>query len=180
MVEEAIDSIIPDAQDHTPDRQLLTDNTISDSSSNQSNRTQREYSEVIIQKEERMESGNGITQEQREEEGTVSKEGNNPNHQLPRSWSNLKKVILLRRFIKALEKVRKFNPRGPRYLSIEPDAEAEKVNLRHQDMAERKGTEEWMLDYALRQVVSKLTPARKRKVELLVEAFETVMPTMKN
>ena len=61
--------------------------------------------------------------------------------------------------------------RGPRYLPLEPDSEAEKVNLRHQDMEERKGTEEWMLDYALRQVVSKLTPARKRKVELLVEAF---------
>ncbi|KAG4947169.1 hypothetical protein JHK87_043176 [Glycine soja] len=83
------------------------------------------------------------------------------------SWSNLKKVILLRRFIKSLEKVRKFNPRGPRYLPLEPNSEAEKVNLRHQDMEERKGTEEWMLDYALRQVVSKLTPARKRKVELL-------------
>ncbi|KAL2971664.1 hypothetical protein AAZX31_15G208400 [Glycine max] len=127
MVEEAIDSMIPDDQDDLSDKESLTDSTISDNSK-QSNRTERKMST---------------------------------------SWSNLKKVILLRRFIKSLEKVRKFNPRGPRYLPLEPNSEAEKVNLRHQDMEERKGTEEWMLDYALRQVVSKLTPARKRKVELL-------------
>lgn len=179
MVEEAIDSILPDAQDDLLDRQSLKDNTIISNCSKQSNRTERVYSEDLNQKEEKMASGNGITQEEEQEE-PAPKEGNKSNQQLPRSWSNLKKVILLRRFIKALEKVRKFNPRGPRYLPIEPDSEAEKVNLRHQDMAERKGTEEWMLDYALRQVVSKLTPARKRKVELLVEAFETVTPTLKN
>ncbi|XP_061362982.1 calmodulin binding protein PICBP-like isoform X2 [Gastrolobium bilobum] len=172
MVEEAIDSILPDVQDHLPD------NTVSNNSKH-SDRTERVCSGGLNQKEERMESGNGINQEQ-EEEGSAPKEGNKPNQSLSRSWSNLKKVILLRRFIKALEKVRKFNPRGPRYLPIEPDSEAEKVHLRHQDMEERKGTEEWMLDYALRQVVSKLTPARKRKVELLVEAFETVIPTTKN
>ncbi|KAJ1376787.1 Calmodulin-binding domain, plant [Sesbania bispinosa] len=177
MVEEAIDSILPDDQDHLPDRQSLTQNSILDNSE-QSSRTERMYSEGLNQKEERMESGNGITQDEKQE--PAPKEGNKPNHQLSRSWSNLRKVILLRRFIKALEKVRKFNPRGPRYLPIEPDSEAEKVNLRHQDMEERKGTEEWMLDYALRQVVSKLTPARKRKVELLVEAFETVIPTIRN
>ncbi|GAU17919.1 hypothetical protein TSUD_330430 [Trifolium subterraneum] len=144
MVEEAIDSILPD-------RQPLTDNNTI---------------------EEKMESENGIAVEQKEE--SVSKEGNKPSRKLSRNWSNLRKVVLLKRFIKALEKVRKFNPREPRYLPLEPDSEDEKVQLRHQDMAERKGTEEWMLDYALRQVVSKLTPARKRKVELLVEAFETV------
>lgn len=42
-----------------------------------------------------------------------------------------------------------------------------------------KTAEEWMLDYALRQAVSKLAPARKRKVALLVEAFETVNPLRK-
>ncbi|RDX92636.1 hypothetical protein CR513_25191, partial [Mucuna pruriens] len=177
MVEEAIDSIIPDDQDDLADKESLTDNTISDNSK-QSNRTERVHGEDLNQKDEKVESGNGIVQIQEEE--SAPKEQNKTNQQLSRSWSNLKKVILLRRFIKALEKVRKFNPRGPRYLPLEPDSEAEKVNLRHQDMEERKGTEEWMLDYALRQVVSKLTPARKRKVELLVEAFETVMPTIKN
>lgn len=177
MVEEAIDSILPDFQDHLPDQQPLTDNTISNNSK-EIGRTERMDSEGLNQKEEKLEFGNGIAQEQKEE--SASKEGDKPKQQMSRSWSNLKKVILLRRFIKALEKVRKFNPRGPRYLPVEPDSESEKVRLRHQDMAERKGTEEWMLDYALRQVVSKLTPARKRKVELLVEAFETVVPTIKN
>nr|KYP47991.1 hypothetical protein KK1_030349 [Cajanus cajan] len=177
MVEEAIDSILPDDQNYLADKKSLTGNTISDNFK-QSSRIERVYGEGLNQKEETMESGNGVIQEQEEE--STPKEQKKPNQQLPRSWSNLKKVILLRRFIKSLEKVRKFNPRGPRYLPVEPDSEAEKVNLRHQDMEERKGTEEWMLDYALRQVVSKLTPARKRKVELLVEAFETVMPTIKN
>ncbi|MED6136158.1 hypothetical protein PIB30_053443 [Stylosanthes scabra] len=161
MVEEAIDSI-----DLDDDSKL-------------SNGAERVFNKDN-HKEPRMASGNGITEKPEKEDQTESKEGNNPDRKLPRSWSNLKKVILLRRFIKSLEKVRKFNPRGPRYLPIEPDPEAEKVNLRHQDIAGRKGTEEWMLDYALRQVVSELTPARKRKVGLLVEAFETVMPTMKN
>ncbi|KAK7336494.1 hypothetical protein VNO77_17036 [Canavalia gladiata] len=178
MVEEAIDSILPDDKDELPDKKSLTDNTISDESK-QSDGTERVYQDGLNQKEERMESENGKIQEKVEEE-SAPKEGNKTNKQLPRSWSNLKKVILLRRFIKALEKVRKFNPRGPRYLPVEPDSEAERVHLRHQDTAERKGTEEWMLDYALRQVVSKLTPARKRKVELLVEAFETVIPTIKD
>ncbi|XP_057438006.1 calmodulin binding protein PICBP-like [Lotus japonicus] len=163
MVEEAIDSILPDDQDQLPDRQPLTE---------------RINSEGLNQKEETIERGNRITREEKEE--PAEKEGNKPNQPMHRSWSNLKKVILLRRFIKALEKVRKFNPRGPRYLPIEPDSEAEKVLLRHQDMEARKGQEEWMLDYALRQVVSKLTPARRRKVELLVEAFETVTPTIKS
>ncbi|XP_014489767.1 interaptin [Vigna radiata var. radiata] len=176
MVEEAIDSILPDDQDDLADKESLTGSTISDNSK-QSDRTERVYSEDLNQKEEKMESGNEILQEQQKESAEL-KEQCKKNQPLSRSWSNLKKVILLRRFIKSLEKVRKFNPRGPRYLPLEPDSEAEKVNLRHQDMEERKGTEEWMLDYALRQVVSKLTPARKRKVELLVEAFETVMPTI--
>ncbi|KAL5154813.1 Calmodulin binding protein PICBP [Glycine soja] len=177
MVEEAIDSILPDDQDDLADKESLTDSTISDNAK-QSDRTERMHSEDLNQKEEKMESGNGMIQKQEEE--SAPKEQNKTNQKMSRSWSNLKKVILLRRFIKSLEKVRKFNPRGTRYLPLEPDSEAEKVNLRHQDMEERKGTEEWMLDYALRQVVSKLTPARKRKVELLVEAFETVMPTIKN
>jgi len=176
MVEEAIDSILPDDQDDLADKESLTGNTISDNSK-QSDRTEGVYSEGLNQKEEKMESGNEILQEQQKE--SAPKEQGKTNQPLSRSWSNLKKVILLRRFIKSLEKVRKFNPRGPRYLPLEPDSEAEKVNLRHQDMEERKGTEEWMLDYALRQVVSKLTPARKRKVELLVEAFETVIPTIR-
>ncbi|KAI3448837.1 hypothetical protein Pfo_005502 [Paulownia fortunei] len=72
-----------------------------------------------------------------------------------------------------------FNPRAPNFLPVEPDPEAEKVDLRHQDLDEKKNAEEWMVDYALRQAVTKLGPARKRKVALLVEAFEKVMPITK-
>lgn len=74
------------------------------------------------------------------------------------------------------EEPRKFNPRQPNFLLAEADLEAEKVDLRHQVMDERKHSEDWMLDYALQQTVNKLSPARNRKVALLVEAFETVLP----
>lgn len=77
------------------------------------------------------------------------------------------------------DEMRKFNPREPNFLPLVPEPEPEKVDLRHQMMDERKNAEEWMLDCALRQVVTKLAPARKKKVALLVEAFETVMPTEK-
>ncbi|XP_019084532.1 PREDICTED: uncharacterized protein LOC104709950 isoform X2 [Camelina sativa] len=89
-------------------------------------------------------------------------------------WSNLKKAILLRRFVKALENVRKFNPREPRFLPPNPEVEAEKVNLRHQGTQNKRNGDEWMVDNALQGVVSKLTPARKLKVQLLVQAFETL------
>lgn len=77
------------------------------------------------------------------------------------------------------EEVKEFNPRGPNFLPLEPDPEAERVGLKHQTMDERKNAEEWMVDYALRQTVSKLGPARRKKVALLVEAFETVSPIPK-
>ncbi|KAK9912924.1 hypothetical protein M0R45_036757 [Rubus argutus] len=46
-------------------------------------------------------------------------------------------------------------------------------------MDEKKNAEEWMLDFAIQQAVTKLAPARKKKVALLVEAFEKVMPVPK-
>uniref|UniRef100_A0A0E0KQN6 Calmodulin-binding domain-containing protein n=1 Tax=Oryza punctata TaxID=4537 RepID=A0A0E0KQN6_ORYPU len=72
------------------------------------------------------------------------------------------------------EKMHLFNPRAPNFLPVEPDPEAEKVDLRHQMMGDRKNAEEWMVDYALRRAVNKLARAQKRKVEMLVQAFETV------
>ncbi|XP_022990663.1 uncharacterized protein LOC111487483 isoform X2 [Cucurbita maxima] len=75
------------------------------------------------------------------------------------------------------ENPRSFNPQEPNYLPLAPDPEAEKVDLKHQLMDDRKNAEEWMLDYALQRTVTKLTPAKKKKVALLVEAFESVMPT---
>lgn len=114
------------------------------------------------------------------EEQLNPKIGSKPNQQKAKGWSNLKKMVLLKRFINALEKERRLNAREPRDLPVEAKIEAEKVHLRHQDIEERKSAEEWMLDYALQQAVAKLTPARKRKVELLVEAFETVTPNFQS
>jgi hypothetical protein len=76
------------------------------------------------------------------------------------------------------EQIRPFHPRAPNFLSVEPDPDAEKVDLRHQTADDRKNAEEWMVDYALRRTVKKLARAQKRKVEMLVQAFETVLPTV--
>ncbi|XP_077217684.1 uncharacterized protein LOC143852193 [Tasmannia lanceolata] len=84
-----------------------------------------------------------------------------------------------KRTLEDSKEIRKFNPKEPRYLIPEPDPEAEKVDLRHQMMDERKSSEEWMLDYALRRAVNKLAPSQKRRVTLLIQAFETVIPEPK-
>jgi len=91
-----------------------------------------------------------------------------------REW---KGVIRRKRCVEEDEdEMRNFNPREPNFLPLVPEKEKEKVDLRHQMMDERKNAEDWMVDCALRQVVNKLAPARKKKVALLVEAFETVIP----
>lgn len=169
LVERAIDDI------------LLPENT-SNSPDDESNTCTRESGEeeaensVVPEPEDKWLGSKNITIH--EELENVPKVGHKPNQKTPKSWSNLKKLILLKRFINALEKVRKFTPKGPRYLPLQADEDAEKVNLKHQSVDERKCAEEWMLDFALQRAVSRLTPARKRKVELLVEAFETVIPTI--
>ncbi|KAF8396217.1 hypothetical protein HHK36_017830 [Tetracentron sinense] len=114
-----------------------------------------------------------------EKEKTTIHMGSDSHQETPKTCSNLKGTIRCKRSVKDLEEPRKFNPREPQYLPLELDPEAEKVDLRHQMMDERKNSEEWMLDYALRQAVTKLAPARRRKVALLVEAFETVIPIPK-
>uniref|UniRef100_A0A7N0RAM6 Calmodulin-binding domain-containing protein n=1 Tax=Kalanchoe fedtschenkoi TaxID=63787 RepID=A0A7N0RAM6_KALFE len=67
-----------------------------------------------------------------------------------------------------------FNPAEPNHLPLEPEAEVERVDLRHQIIDGRKNSEEWMVDYALQKTVTKLAPVKRKKVPLLVEAFETV------
>ncbi|KAK6786423.1 hypothetical protein RDI58_014948 [Solanum bulbocastanum] len=67
-------------------------------------------------------------------------------------WRNLKRWIILQRFIKELEKLRKFNPRKPQYMQLEHDHEAEKKSI------------------------SQLAPTQKRKVGLLVITFENMVP----
>ncbi|GLU10591.1 hypothetical protein SLE2022_273840 [Rubroshorea leprosula] len=109
-------------------------------------------------------------------ESTFSLAGSQMNQELPGSCDNRKWTIRCKRLNDNSHEERKFNPREPNFLPLVPEPDAEKVDLRHQMMDERKNSEEWMLDYALRQAVTKLAPARKRKVALLVEAFEKVMP----
>ncbi|KAF3437461.1 hypothetical protein FNV43_RR20214 [Rhamnella rubrinervis] len=103
----------------------------------------------------------------------------NKEQELSNNSSNRKWTIKNKKLIEDCEEERGFNPREPNYLPLVPDPEGEKVDLKHQMMDERKNSEEWMIDYALQQTVTKLAPARKRKVALLVEAFEAVMPIPK-
>lgn len=111
-----------------------------------------------------------------EEERALPLAKNKPEPQKSKNWSKLKKLILLKRSIKALEKARKFNPRAPQLLPPTPDQEPETVDLKHQMTDERKKAEKWMLDYAMQHIVTTLTPARKKRVAMLVEAFEAVVP----
>ncbi|KDP26216.1 hypothetical protein JCGZ_22462 [Jatropha curcas] len=195
MVEEAIDEIpLPDAQDDSPDDQSVNSDVIPDTEhleKQPGKGGEFSISTSTCSTEKSYEESNSTKMEQRstmclnsDDSATTEKvkitfEGNRPELPARKSWSNLKKLILLKRFVKALEKVnvKPFNPQKPRFLPLDPEEAAEKVQLRHQDMEDRKNADEWMLDYALQNVVAKLTPARKRKVQLLVEAFETVIPT---
>lgn len=103
----------------------------------------------------------------------------NTEQELSNTSNNRKWTIKSKKLMEDCEKERGFNPREPNYLPLVPEPEAEKVDLKHQMMDERRNSEEWMIDYALQQTVTKLAPARKRKVALLVEAFEAVMPIPK-
>lgn len=96
------------------------------------------------------------------------------------SSNQLKRGMRCKKADEDVEKEREFNPRGPNFLDVEPDPEAEKVDLRHQEIDDRRNAEEWMLDHALQKTVNQLAPARKRKVALLVEAFEAVLPVSKD
>nr|GEV64749.1 putative calmodulin-binding domain, plant [Tanacetum cinerariifolium] len=98
----------------------------------------------------------------------------------PKSWSYLKKVILLSKFVKELEKVKNFNPKKPTNLPLAPEPDKETVSLRRQKTGDKKNSDEWMLDYALQKVVGELAPTQKRKVALLVKAFETVAPAQED
>ncbi|KAH7677118.1 Calcium/calmodulin-dependent protein kinase protein [Dioscorea alata] len=92
------------------------------------------------------------------------------------SNSKARITIIRKKRNEEVEITREFNPRPPNFRPIEPAQATERVSLQHQIINERKNAEEWMIDYALQQAVSKLSLTGKRKVALLVEAFETVMP----
>ncbi|KAJ0479768.1 putative calcium/calmodulin-dependent protein kinase [Helianthus annuus] len=97
-------------------------------------------------------------------------------HQKSKNWAKLKKLILLKRSIRALEGFRTLKSETPQREKLKTDSEQEKVDLRRQMMDERKKAEQWMLDYAVQHIVTKLTPSRKKRVSMLVEAFEAVVP----
>lgn len=80
------------------------------------------------------------------------------------------------RSTKNREGVKLFNPRPPRLLEQKAEPEQEQINLKHQTVEERKAAEEWMIDYALRKALRRVTSVRKQKVPQLVAAFETVLP----
>ncbi|KAL2926823.1 Calmodulin binding protein PICBP [Bienertia sinuspersici] len=90
--------------------------------------------------------------------------------------NKMKRSLRCRKADEETEEEKQFNPREPNFLAARHEPEAEKVDLRPQEMDERRNAEEWMLDYALQKTVNQLAPARKRKVALLVEAFESVLP----
>ncbi|KAL0736650.1 hypothetical protein Bca4012_012860 [Brassica carinata] len=121
----------------------------------------------------------GISLEESQKSGATQKSGTTLQVSQGKinRWSSVKKAMQLRKFVKALENVRKFNSREPRFLPLDPGVEAERVNLRHQETRNKRNGDEWMVDNSLQEVVSKLTPARRDKVKLLVQAFESLSAT---
>ncbi|PHU17101.1 hypothetical protein BC332_12796 [Capsicum chinense] len=86
------------------------------------------------------EGGKMLDQETKypKEERALPLTTNKPETQKSKNWSKLKKLILLKTSIMALERARKFNPRTPQLLPTTPNQEPEKVDLRHQMTDERK------------------------------------------
>lgn len=194
LVREAIEKILlPEVEDQTSDMISITSEVASDEEhpeknhdrcEDQSTTTTNEIIEHHLPETENNELGKDKSFNAKNSSNTevgVSVHGEDKTSKKSekktlKGWSNLRKIVLLRKFVTELEKVKKFNPVQPSHLASEPASEAEKVSLRRQMMGEKKSAEEWMLDYALRQVVSELAPTQKRKVALLVKAFETVVP----
>ncbi|KAL7138391.1 hypothetical protein ABFS83_10G160500 [Erythranthe nasuta] len=168
LVRQAIEKILlPEIQDQSSDDMSVTSEDTPRSEPVEENQN----------KEFDADKGEMDVQSNPKEESVVTDDVRKSEKKAPKHWSNLKKWILLQRFIRALEKVKTFNPKKPKILPINPDPESEKVNLRRQTVEQRKNSEEWMLDYAIRQAVNELAPTQKRKVALLVRAFETVVPS---
>ncbi|XAR68450.1 Calcium/calmodulin-dependent protein kinase [Bertholletia excelsa] len=187
MVREAIEKVLlPEVQDQSSDDQSITSETTPDQEVMEKNSGERQElsisTSIDVAKNCSMvyEEGTNLANcniSEPNNEKTMSKAEKNAEKQLLKGWSNLKKMILLKRFIKELEKVRKLNPQRRQHLPPKSSPEAEEVFLRPQTMDERQRAEQWMLDYALQKVISELAPKQKRKVALLVKAFEILVPT---
>ncbi|XP_057999937.1 calmodulin binding protein PICBP [Hevea brasiliensis] len=185
LVKEAFDIILSEIPDHSSDDQSIAYN--SDSDKGEKNHGASGELRMLAFSDSGKESMVQDLEEMRHKEyninGPKRKEAQSnmvskSKQQQPKSWSNLRKIIILKRFVKALEKVRNFNPWKSPHLPVQPGREADKIHLRHQTMEDRKTSEEGMLDCALQHVISKLAPAQKRKVALLFQAFETVNPLL--
>ncbi|KAL3327193.1 hypothetical protein AABB24_037740, partial [Solanum stoloniferum] len=162
LVREAIERILlPEVQDQSSDNQLVTSEAVcTEENSNESDTKNEECDKASKSDVGNVTRDNTGSPEKQENEERVM---NKAEKKALTHWSNLKRWIILQRFIKELEKLRKFNPRKPQYLQLEPDPEAEKVYLKHQIEDERKSAEEWMLDYALQKAISQLAPTQKTK-----------------
>lgn len=100
------------------------------------------------------------------------KEEQRSEENLSSSCNKLSQVILCKRFIKAMDKMRKLKPQDH---SQQLQSEEKTVHrIRQTASNQGKNWEEWMLDHAMQQVVGNLAPAQKKKVSLLVQAFEKV------
>lgn len=178
LVREAIEKILlPEVPDQSSDDQSPTSETTSEQDIFEQIHTEElkeGKSETDASYDTKGSDPCAVSQDEIQQVKTVKEDKSEK--KAPKHWSNLKKWIILQRFVKALDKLKKINPRGPRYLELEPEPEGEKVALRRQTTEEKKNAEEWMLDYALRQAISQLAPTQKKKVSLLVKAFETVVP----
>lgn len=188
LVRDAIEKILlPEVQDQLSENQSITSDTVEDQEI--PGKDQEVPSEGCNEGNSNSSTGRNTAADPRvlDQTGDISlsgpdgkklqtKSGKNSDKKSPSNWSNLKRWILLQRFVKELEKVRKLNPSKPRPVQLETVPESEKVSLRHQTVEERRRAEEWMLDYALQQVVGELAPTQKKKVALLVKAFEAVVP----
>ncbi|KAL0339727.1 UNVERIFIED_CONTAM: Calmodulin binding protein PICBP [Sesamum radiatum] len=181
LIKEAVDEILlPEIQDDSSDTQSVTSESISDQDFLERNSSEiggQNFSsqDGVSMDEERKSLVHDTisTQDQTKAESKVSKKAELPK---AKNWRKLKKLILLKRSIKALEKARKLKPQPHQSSPQMYDPEPEKIDLKSQMMDERKKAEQWMLDYAVQHIVTKLTPARKRRVSMLVEAFEAVVP----
>ncbi|GER25813.1 calmodulin binding [Striga asiatica] len=181
LVREAIEKILlPEVQDQTSDDQSVTSESTPRMAIIERDQT-RAITEQNHEESDAFDKVDRAQESQINDKTSLGQVIKKSEKKAPKHWSNLKKWILLQKFIRELEKVRKFNhPKKPNLLPLTSEPESEKVNLRHQTAGGKKNAEEWMLDYALRQAVRQLEPTQKKKVSLLVKAFETVAPSSLN
>lgn len=176
LIREAVSQILTTStQDDSSDTQSVTSGEQNSSNSFCESLRHHEMNEggIVLGQETKELAANAIGEE---EESVIRHAKSKLEQPKSKNWSKLKKLILLKRSIKALERDRKIRPQPPQLLPPTLDQEQEKVDLRHQMSDERRKAEQWMLDNAVQHMVNKLTPARKRRVAMLVEAFETIVP----